>query len=139
MPRFVRLDENLNVIFSYTRESIKLMDDIEIPQEYYLDAITFQRDKNGSIIFNRDTEKENELKIEELKQLRTNRNVLLDQTDKYMTVDYPHATTEVKQAWLDYRQALRDLPANTEDPANPVWPTRPDEVVNTETVTETSN
>lgn len=71
--------------------------------------------------------------------LRDKRNILLDQTDKYMTVDYSHATTEVKQAWLDYRQALRDLPANTEDPVNPVWPTRPDEVVNTETVTETSN
>jgi len=24
-----------------------------------------------------------------------------------------------------YRQALRDLPANTADPANPVWPTKP--------------
>lgn len=24
-----------------------------------------------------------------------------------------------------YRQALRDLPANTTDPANPVWPTKP--------------
>jgi hypothetical protein len=26
---------------------------------------------------------------------------------------------------LDYRQALRDLPANTTDPENPVWPTAP--------------
>ena len=125
MPRFVRLDENLNVIFSYTRETIKLMDDIEIPQEYYLDAITFQRDKNGSIIFNRDTEKENELKIEELNQLRTKRNTFLDESDKYVTVDFPHPTPEARQAWLDYRQALRDLPANTEDPANPVWPVQP--------------
>ena len=24
-----------------------------------------------------------------------------------------------------YRQALRDLPANTSDPANPTWPTKP--------------
>ena len=28
-------------------------------------------------------------------------------------------------AWATYRQALRDLPANTEDPANPVWPIQP--------------
>ena len=34
-------------------------------------------------------------------------------------------TEEVKQAWLDYRQALRDLPANTSDPSNPVWPYSP--------------
>ena len=74
-----------------------------------------------------------------LKELRTKRNTLLEQTDKYTLPDWPHPTPEDRQAWLDYRQALRDLPSVTEDPANPVWPTRPDEVVNTETVTETSN
>lgn len=74
-----------------------------------------------------------------LKELRTKRNTLLEQTDRYAILDYPHSNTVVQQTWFDYRQALRDLPANTEDPANPVWPTRPDEVVNTETVTETSN
>jgi|SRR6056300_1424310 adenylate kinase family enzyme len=126
MPRFVRLDENLNVIFSYTRESIKLVGDIEIPQEYYLDAITFQRDENGQVIINRITEKEQELKIEELKKLRTKRNTLLEQTDRYATLDYPHSNLAVQQSWFDYRQALRDLPANTENPANPVWPVAPE-------------
>ena len=28
-------------------------------------------------------------------------------------------------AWAEYRQALRDLPANTTDPRNPVWPAVP--------------
>ena len=60
-----------------------------------------------------------------LKELRTKRNTLLEQTDKYTLPDWPHPTLEDRQAWLDYRQALRDLPANTEDPANPVWPTAP--------------
>jgi len=60
------------------------------------------------------------------KELRTERNLLLDQSDKYATIDYPHATEEAKQAWLDYRQALRDLPANTTDPSNPVWPIAPE-------------
>jgi hypothetical protein len=60
-----------------------------------------------------------------LKELRTKRNTLLDQTDKYIVADYPHPTPEKKQEWLDYRQALRDLPDNTEDPANPVWPVQP--------------
>ena len=27
--------------------------------------------------------------------------------------------------WKTYRQALRDLPANTSDPTNPTWPTAP--------------
>ena len=29
-------------------------------------------------------------------------------------------------AWQTYRQALRDLPATTADPANPSWPSSPD-------------
>lgn len=62
-------------------------------------------------------------------KLRSKRNLFLDETDKYMTIDFPHATPEKKQKWLDYRQALRDLPTATEDPENPVWPVRPDEVV----------
>jgi hypothetical protein len=60
-----------------------------------------------------------------LKELRTKRNTLLAQTDYVATIDYPHPTPEKKQEWLDYRQALRDLPNVTEDPANPVWPIVP--------------
>ena len=72
-----------------------------------------------------------EAKLQELidaqpwKELRADRNKRIAQTDYLFTSDYPHATEEVKQAWLDYRQALRDLPANTEDPSNPVWPQEP--------------
>jgi len=58
--------------------------------------------------------------------MRQKRDLLLDETDKYIVADYPHPSPEARQAWLDYRQALRDLPANTEDPANPVWPVPPE-------------
>ena len=60
-----------------------------------------------------------------LKELRAERDIILSQTDKYATIDYPHASEEAKQSWLNYRQALRDLPANTEDPSDPTWPTPP--------------
>jgi hypothetical protein len=60
-----------------------------------------------------------------IQQLRETRNGLLDQSDKYSSNDYPHKTDQIKQAWLDYRQALRDLPSVTEDPENPNWPTPP--------------
>lgn len=53
------------------------------------------------------------------------RDELLAKTDYLVMSDYPHETPEIRQAWIDYRQALRDLPANTEDPENPVWPTPP--------------
>ena len=64
-----------------------------------------------------------------LESLRRKRNFLIKDSDVYSLPDYPHPTPEVRQAWLDYRQALRDLPSTTEDAANPVWPVRPDEVV----------
>jgi hypothetical protein len=72
------------------------------------------------------TEKWNEyVAAQPLKELRTKRNTLLEQTDRYATLDYPHSNLAVQQTWFDYRQALRDLPTVTEDPANPVWPVQP--------------
>ena len=55
--------------------------------------------------------------------LRSDRNELLIKTDKYALPDWPHESLEKQKEWLDYRQALRDLPTVTEDPANVVWPT----------------
>lgn len=34
-------------------------------------------------------------------------------------------TAEQATAWATYRQQLRDLPAGTKDPLNPVWPVPP--------------
>lgn len=52
--------------------------------------------------------------------LREKRNELLAESDWMASAD--RTMTEQETA---YRQALRDLPANTADPANPVWPTKP--------------
>jgi hypothetical protein len=60
-----------------------------------------------------------------LKDLRKERDDLLSKTDKYALPDWPHASLEKQREWLEYRQALRDLPSITEDPANPVWPVQP--------------
>jgi len=59
--------------------------------------------------------------VEALKTLRTERNALLSETD-YLALADVTLTDEMRA----YRQALRDLPANTPDPANPVWPTKPE-------------
>ena len=61
-----------------------------------------------------------------LSEMRQKRDLMLKETDKYTIPDWPHPTPEKKQEWLDYRQALRDLPTVTEDPANPVWPVPPE-------------
>ena len=61
------------------------------------------------------------LSDEELLQgLRQRRNQLLTETD-YLALADSTLTDEMRS----YRQALRDLPANTVDPANPVWPVKP--------------
>ena len=87
-----------------------------------------------SIVFPEGYEKppkeEFEAKLQELidakpwEELREERNRRLTQCDWVLMPDVV-MTEEVKQAWLDYRQALRDLPANTVDPENPVWPQAP--------------
>ena len=55
------------------------------------------------------------------KLFRARRNSVLAACDWTVLSDTPTTTT----AWKTYRQALRDLPANTTDPSNPVWPTPP--------------
>jgi len=63
--------------------------------------------------------------------LRSARDTLLGQTDFLMTVDYYNdiMTSQEQTDVKDYREALRDLPANTSDPANPTWPTKPQIVI----------
>lgn len=56
--------------------------------------------------------------------LRSKRNTMLSNTDWTQGNDTP-LSDAAKQAWRDYRQALRDLPANTTDVENPTWPTPP--------------
>jgi hypothetical protein len=94
------------------------------------------------------TDEEIELKIkyllepeQQLAQMRDERNELLQESDYVMVSDYPHTN---KQAWLDYRQALRDLPQTVDlsnvdlsnvdlsnvdlsnvDLSNVVYPTKP--------------
>jgi hypothetical protein len=52
--------------------------------------------------------------------LRVRRNRRLAETD-WAALSDVSMTDDIRA----YRQALRDLPANTVDPANPVWPTKP--------------
>lgn len=55
-----------------------------------------------------------------LADLRGERNDKLAETDWLGNSD-----VTMSDEWKTYRQALRDLPANTSDPSNPTWPTKP--------------
>ncbi len=56
--------------------------------------------------------------------LRSKRNEMLSNTDWTQVNDAP-LSEEEKEKWKVYRQALRDLPANT-DVESPTWPSPPD-------------
>jgi hypothetical protein len=56
-------------------------------------------------------------------RLRHRRNQLLAASDYRMISDAPWD----RAPWEAYRQALRDLPANTVDPRAAVWPEAPSE------------
>jgi len=56
--------------------------------------------------------------------LRAQRNGRLDGCDWTQLPDAP-LDEQARAAWVEYRQALRDLPAATRDPRDPAWPAPP--------------
>lgn len=88
--------------------------------------ITFNPD--GTTVTREDTDEEKVLYAADAANLvpnqwaalRYERNLLLSSTDWMANSD-----VTMSDAWKTYRQQLRDLPANTSDPANPTWPTKP--------------
>lgn len=67
------------------------------------------------------SERQSEANAYGWQNLRRERNALLTASDWTVLSDSPTSTA----AWKVYRQALRDLPANTTDPLNVVWPVPP--------------
>jgi hypothetical protein len=109
-----------------------------------VDMIKDQVDENGNVIKTKEQileeqkaeqakideeaaiAQEEEAKAQALIFMKNERNSKLLATDKYAIPDWPHADDTVRQAWLTYRQALRDMFNDITDPANVVWPTAPD-------------
>lgn len=56
--------------------------------------------------------------------LRFQRDKLLWKSDWTQSPDSPLSDSK-KAEWATYRQQLRDLPANSSDPSNPNYPTKP--------------
>jgi hypothetical protein len=73
--------------------------------------------RNGEIV---SVEVESDISLL-LDKLRRERNRILAACDWTQTMDAPVD----RVAWAAYRQALRDLPANTVDPRAPQWPSPP--------------
>jgi hypothetical protein len=62
-------------------------------------------------------------------EIRHRRNVYLEKSDSYVLPDrWDYYTDEQKNAWRDYRQALRDIPQQEGYPITLTWPQPPDNV-----------
>lgn len=84
------------------------------------DGIYFLSDADNAAVF-AGAEDEAKATVElHWQGLRSRRNMLLEETDWWGNSDV--TMTDEQKA---YRQALRDVPANTSDPLDPTWPEKP--------------
>lgn len=89
-----------------------------IPNDLFKDLTAYTFDGQD---FHRRVVSAEEEREKALIHLRIRRDKLLSACDWTQMPDAPVD----RDAWAAYRQALRDMPANTSDPANPVWPSKP--------------
>ena len=57
--------------------------------------------------------------------LRTHRDALLEESDKWFLTDFPIKGERVEADWKLYRTQLRDWPATETDLSNATVPTKP--------------
>ncbi len=99
-----------------------------VPEGTSMYCLKARRLSEGVYEFYTDTDLMNSYQQEKLFDVRQQRNQLLSSCDWVMLSDV--TMTEAKrQEWLDYRQALRDLPLNLDLSSSSnisvVWPSRP--------------
>jgi hypothetical protein len=58
-------------------------------------------------------------------QARMVREGLIQASD-YIVLMYTEKGADVPQNWVDYRQALRDVPEQSGFPTDVIWPTHPE-------------
>ena len=68
---------------------------------------------------------DNRINAEKEADARSKRNALLNQTDWTIMPDSPLSDSK-KTEWKTYRQALRDVPAQSKFPSDITWPTQPE-------------
>ena len=93
---------------------------LEVPEGLTWDVVKGQQDGEEVTLV------EDQSKVQARTQaawtaLRTQRNRLLQQSD-WTALSDAHLSQDKKDAWFAYRQALRDLPEEVQDPASVEWP-----------------
>ena len=63
--------------------------------------------------------------IPTLEEIRSVRNQALNDSD-FIVLIHTEKNTDIPQEWIDYRQALRDIPAQEGFPDTITWPIKPE-------------
>ena len=109
---YIKVTDNKPIIVSVNRE---------VFEDRVVDTF-ITRDKTQEEI----EEENNEILQNKWNDVRRQRNELLSKSDRYALIDVWNSLSEVKQQeWSTYRQQLRDLPQNYNDPDAVVFPTVP--------------
>jgi hypothetical protein len=125
---YIVVDEDLNIMNIYAcSEECKYPDNLTqlaVPTGQNAFFYSPVRNEDGTLSLVQDPVKVENWTQSRFKVLRDMRDMKLSKCDWTQGNDV-QLSADQKAAWAVYRQALRDLPANTPDPANPTWPTPP--------------
>lgn len=124
MPTYLQIDKECQVRNYYTADTPIADNHVELPNDFDLRTVDIHLNDDGIPVFTSNVTKQEMLFAHEIGYLRSKRNKLLQETDWTINNDSPLSQEKIEE-WKVYRQALRDLPANTTDPENPVWPQAP--------------
>jgi len=94
---------------------------LEVPEGLDPRCLMAVRADDGTVTLQADSTKLEDHKAMLWSQLRTERNRRLAASD---WTQLPDARVD-KDAWVEYRQRLRDLPESVQDPLAVSWPTSP--------------
>tara|TARA_B110000238_G_scaffold186849_1_gene216378 strand:- start:239 stop:814 length:576 start_codon:yes stop_codon:yes gene_type:complete len=122
VDKFIGTEENV-LLRSRTLEFVRLDPGL------HPDYIKVSRDaENNNVVIVEEVEQDDNDNvvigdcIRDSYSLRQKRDIILRKSDWVVSVSDLTLSPEEFEAWKVYRQALRDLPANTIDPENPPWP-----------------
>ena len=130
--------DNIRVVLFTTPEGLQLnlQSDENYVEGEFSDELYFVKDNVLKLFpdkpdypVNFDKDSESWIWDEEISwaQLRHQRGLLLSELDPIVSnpLRWSEFSTEKQEEYSNYRQSLLDLPENTTDPKNPVWPTPP--------------
>jgi len=94
---------------------------LPVPDGLARDTVVAVKDFEGNILLQEDPTKVQAKLAQAWADLRAQRNARLAACDWTQLPD-AHLSQDKKDAWAEYRQALRDLPQKVTDPMNVTWP-----------------